>query len=81
MFPKLLNRVLTYKNRLWNQNLKVRKVRKTNTKTIQFKRKQERKDIKVEMMCVAWPLDVCLLILHICTYEHYMIALKQNTSK
>ena len=34
-----------------------------------------KKDIKLDMMCVTWPLNFCLVTLstHIC--EHYAIAL------
>ena len=40
---QMLNRVPKYKNRQWNQNFKVKKVRKTNTQPISFKRKQEKR--------------------------------------
>ena len=33
-----------------------------------------KKDIKIDM-CVTWPLNICLVILCICTCEHYKIAL------
>ena len=32
------------------------------------------------MIPVTWPWNICLLILCICTCEHYIMALQQNTS-
>ena len=44
-------------------------------------KENEKKGIKIGMVCVIWPLDICLVILRICTCEHYAITLQQNTSK
>ena len=53
----------------------MRKVRKSNIKNVVLKENEEKKDIKKDMMCVTWPLNICLVILHIRTCEDYTIDL------
>ena len=54
---------------------KSEKSKKIKHKKCSFKRKWEKKDIKKDMMCVTWPLNICLVILHIRTCEDYTIDL------
>ena len=51
------------------------KSKKSKHKNFSFKGKQEKEDIKIDMMGVTTPLNICLLILFILTCEHYTIAL------
>ena len=46
---QILYRIPKCKNRWWNQNLKMRKIRKGNIKNVLEKRKRK-KDIKIDMM-------------------------------
>ena len=55
--------------------LKSEKSKENKHKKCSFKRKHEKKNITINMMCVKWPLNISLLILCICTCEHYTIAL------
>ena len=51
------------------------KSKKSKHKNFSFKRKQGKEDIKIDMMGVTAPLNICLLILFIRTCEYYTIAL------
>lgn len=55
----------------WNQNLKARKVTKNKHKNNAVLNENEKRQIKIDIMSVTWPLNSCILILHINTCEHY----------
>ena len=58
---------------LVKSKFKSEKSKKNKRKNRSFKRKWEKKDIKINTMCVTWPLNICLVILRIRSFEHYIL--------
>ena len=73
MFPKYLESIPKYKKCILKSKCKS-EIKKKIEKQYNFKRKGK-KVIKIGMMCVTWPVNICLGILYTRINVDYTIAL------